>query len=314
MSNNLFKNKFLLNRITQYFLGYPMLIRSHHDVSSDDLNHEKIIFYRLFSHLHLSIKIAFFISYRYNIRFKSRTQIQGSLMKHYFFTGAGLSKESGIKTFRDTNDGTWVNYDLNKVCNFSTYKQNLSLVFDFYSGRKDEVLKSTPNPAHDFLANLQKELGQDNLTIFTQNIDNLLERAGCKNVIHLHGNLHEMKCYGCGHVWNIGEDPYTSHRKCPRCDCVKAIKPNVVFFNERAPEYAKLKIMSKTIQSEDSLIAIGTSFNVIREEDIIPRKRIGSPNNVQINPELTNTRYWGINLQLTATEGLLHLKKQNFFK
>lgn len=235
-------------------------------------------------------------------------------MRYYFFTGAGLSKESGLNTFRDSNNGTWLNYNINEVCNFLTYKNNLSTVFDFYSNRKKEVLNAKPNSAHEFLAELQKELGKDRVIIFTQNIDDLLERAGCKDVIHLHGNLHEMKCYGCGNIWGIADELFTSHRKCPKCDCFRAIKPNVVFFKETAPEYAKLHILRKTILAEDSLIAIGTSFNVLGEEDLIPRQRIGSENNVQINPELTDTKYWGINLNMTANDGLIHLRKTGFFK
>ena len=235
-------------------------------------------------------------------------------MKYYFFTGAGLSKESGINTFRDTNDGTWVNYDLGQVCNFHTYKDNLPLVFDFYSKRKEEVLKSKPNDAHKMLASLQGDLGPANVVLFTQNIDDLLERAGSNHVTHLHGNLEEMKCYGCGHIWHIGSDSYSLHSACPRCSCFRAIKPNVVFFYEKAPEYIKLNILKKTIQPDDYLICIGTSFNVITENDLIPKGRIGSDKNIQINPELTDTKYFGINLQMTATEGLKELINRGIFK
>lgn len=234
-------------------------------------------------------------------------------MKYYFFTGAGLSKESGLNTFRDTKDGTWMHHDLNEVCNFLTYKDNLEAVFNFYCNRKKEILNVQPNDAHRLIAEIQKDLGIDRVAIYTQNIDDLLERAGCKNVIHLHGNLYEMKCYGCGHIWNIGMDLYDKHRKCPRCSCVRAIKPNVVFFQEQAPEYAKLHILRKTIMSDDAIIAIGTSFNVVGEEMIIPRRRIGSRNNVQINPNLTDEVYWGTNLDMTASKGLEYLKTNGFF-
>jgi NAD-dependent deacetylase len=234
-------------------------------------------------------------------------------MKYYFFTGAGLSKESGLNTFRDSNDGTWVHHDLNQVCNFLTYKNNLDAVFDFYTNRKKEILNAQPNEAHKIIAEIQKDLGIDRVAIYTQNIDDLLERAGCKNVIHLHGNIQEMKCYGCGHIWNIGLELYNEHRKCPRCSCVRAIKPNVVFFQEQAPEYAKLHILRKTVMADDAIIAIGTSFNVIGEEMIIPSRRVGSRQNIQINPELTDERYWGTSLKMTATEGLKHLKINGMF-
>lgn len=234
-------------------------------------------------------------------------------MTYYFFTGAGLSRESGLATFRDTNDGTWSNHDLNVVCNFLTYKDNKKLVFDFYSERKQSILLAQPNKAHFFLADLQKKFGE-NVVIFTQNVDDLLERAGCSNVIHLHGNIFEMKCYGCGHIWDIGQSIYSLDSKCPNCSCFRAIKPNIIFFNERAPEYAKLHKMRKKILSDDYIISIGTSFNVISEDILIPKKRKGSQRNIQINPILTDERYFGLNLALKADEGLEHLKHLGVLK
>lgn len=235
-------------------------------------------------------------------------------MKYYFFTGAGLSQESGIPTFRDSENGTWENHNLNEVCNFLTYKENKELVFNFYSERKKSILLSQPNEAHYILANLQQKMGLDKVIIFTQNVDDLLEKAGCKDVIHLHGNIFEMKCYGCGLIWNIGDSMYEIEAKCPKCNCFRAIKPNIVFFNEIAPNYQKLNTLKKKITLADYLIAIGTSFEVIGKERVIPSKRFSSEKNIQINPIINrDEKYFGKNIQATASKGLTQLLDLGIF-
>lgn len=104
-------------------------------------------------------------------------------------TGAGVSAESGLKTFRDS-DGLWMGYDVQEVASPQGWKKNPELVLDFYNQRRKEVTKALPNAAHQAIVGLQKDF---NATVITQNIDDLHERAGSKNVIHLHGEIFKMR-------------------------------------------------------------------------------------------------------------------------
>src|SRR6476659_3986032 len=104
-------------------------------------------------------------------------------------TGAGMSAESGLKTFRDS-DGLWEGYDINEVATATAWKRNPALVLEFYNARRKSVKEAKPNRAHYALAELQKDF---NVTIITQNIDDLHERAGSKNVLHLHGEIFKMR-------------------------------------------------------------------------------------------------------------------------
>ncbi len=105
-----------------------------------------------------------------------------------FFSGAGLSADSGLSTFRDTN-GLWDKYDINKVCNISTWKANYELVHEFYNLRRTEYKDAKPNAMHTMIADMQRKHGSDKVMVITQNIDNLLEEAGCENVLHVHGRI-----------------------------------------------------------------------------------------------------------------------------
>src|SRR4051794_37995020 len=104
-------------------------------------------------------------------------------------TGAGISAESGLKTFRDS-DGLWEGYDINEVATATAWRRNPSLVLEFYNARRKGVKDAKPNAAHYALAELQDHF---NVTIITQNIDDLHERAGSKNIIHLHGEIFKMR-------------------------------------------------------------------------------------------------------------------------
>jgi NAD-dependent deacetylase len=188
--------------------------------------------------------------------------------KILIFCGAGISAESGLNTFRDKG-GLWTQYNVDEVCNLKTFQKNRDKVFEFHNLIKTEILKTLPNKAHKDLANIQNKYGVDNVHIFTSNIDNLLEKAGCKNVCHVHGDIHSMKCLDCNQQWDIGNNLYTIDEKCPKCSS-KNTKPNIIFFNEHAEKYYILnkhfessgEIINKQIVPNIKLI-VGTSFNVI---------------------------------------------------
>lgn len=184
-------------------------------------------------------------------------------MKIVFFTGAGISAESGISTFRDTN-GLWENHKVEDVCHASTWRMNKDLVFKFYSERRKQLNEVEPNHIHNTIAELQKELGHENVIVITQNVDDLLERAGCEKVLHLHGFLPEMKCVGnykCQNTWNVGYTETTKEMICPKCG--GETKPNIVFFGDEAPNYFHMKNIFYSLSEEDIVVVMGTMGNVV---------------------------------------------------
>jgi len=185
------------------------------------------------------------------------------------FTGAGLSAESGISTFRDSN-GLWENHKIEDVCSEYSWKRNFDLVHDFYNQRRTQLKEVEPNEAHYNIQKIQEQYG-DKVKIITQNVDDLLERAGCKNVLHVHGELDKMECQNCAHIWNMNYKEWDTFKmECPNCSSDE-IKPFIVFFGGQAPNYKK---MFKTFDSLYSnlntiLIVIGTMGNVVDIASII---------------------------------------------
>lgn len=228
------------------------------------------------------------------------------MRKLYIFSGAGLSAESNLATFRD-DDGLWEQEDLNKVCRLSTWKANRELVFDFYNRRKQDVLRAQPNAAHRALAAWQQQWGADRVRLLTQNVDDLLERAGALEVTHLHGELSKALCTACGHQWTV-PGAYDVMGRCPACNSLKGVKPGVVFFGERAPAYLTLARMQKEIQAEDILLAIGTAFEVVPAAAVIPVRRAGDALTWQVNPRPADEAWFGQNVALPATEGCAQLE------
>ena len=178
------------------------------------------------------------------------------------FSGAGISAESGVSTFRDT-DGLWAKHDVDKVCNYVTWKQNYDAVHDFYNQLRVGMNDKFPNAAHQYVKEWSDRYFVHNIT---QNVDDLFERAGCEGVMHLHGHLTEMKCTACGHIWDIGYRAYNQREeRCasPKCECRKGIKPNIVFFHEGAPLYSAFHRILEVLTDEDVVLVIGTASQVV---------------------------------------------------
>ncbi|MEE2745274.1 MAG: NAD-dependent deacylase, partial [Pseudomonadota bacterium] len=176
----------------------------------------------------------------------------------FILTGAGISKESGLDTFRDS-DGIWSKIRLEDVATPEAFLDNPAAVQEFYNSRRKNLIeeKIAPNRAHFALADLERRW-PSNVTIVTQNIDNLHEMAGSKNLIHMHGELLKARCLGCQKVsvWNEDLGP---HEKCPYCDKVGFLRPHVVWFGETPLEMPRIM----NLLSECGLfISIGTSGNV----------------------------------------------------
>lgn len=190
--------------------------------------------------------------------------------KIIIFSGAGLSAESGISTFRDSN-GLWENHKIEEICYEATWKKNFSLVHDFYNQRRTQLVTVEPNEAHRTIKRLYDRFGDD-LIIATQNVDDLLERSGipADSIIHLHGELTKMHCTACGHKWEVGYNEFNHLTdKCPDCDSRKGVKPFIVFFGGSAPKYVDLYNSLNHLYSDGSyLVVIGTMGNIIPVDDM----------------------------------------------
>jgi NAD-dependent deacetylase len=179
------------------------------------------------------------------------------MRKVMIVSGAGLSAESGISTFRES-DGLWERYDVMEVCSAQGWQKNRKLVTDFYNARRMELEEKAPNAAHFALAELERKYSL-RVWNLTQNVDNLLEKAGCKRVIHLHGTLTDLRCESCCGVFDIGYRAQKEDECCPNCGS-SDIRHNVVMFGESAPEYQHLY---EAVEECDLFVAIGTSGRVI---------------------------------------------------
>ena len=154
-------------------------------------------------------------------------------MKITILTGAGVSAESGLGTFRDM-DGLWPRYDLEEVATPEGFARNPALVHDFYNARRANCADAQPNAAHEALAALAQ--GPHDVTLVTQNVDDLHERAGSRDVIHMHGELMRALCAACDHRWDAPL-VMSPAAPCPAC-AAPATRPDVVWFGEQIPPEA----------------------------------------------------------------------------
>ena len=168
-------------------------------------------------------------------------------------TGAGVSAESGIKTFRDS-DGLWENYRVEDVATFEAWVRDQPMVLEFYNKRRAELSKAQPNKAHKALVELEKKF---DVHIITQNIDDLHERAGSSHVMHLHGELTKGRSsVDDDLLYDIG---YNDIKEGDRCEQGSQIRPHVVWFGEAVP---MIEEAAEVLTHADILIIIGTSLKV----------------------------------------------------
>ena len=194
------------------------------------------------------------------------------MKKIIFFSGAGISAPSGIKTFRGKN-GLWNGESLDKICNDNTWRANFKEVHEFYNKLRSELADVVPNIAHKTIAKLQKKYGVENVFNVTQNIDDLFERASAK-VLHLHGELIKMTCQNCNNVWEIGyKKVEIKTDKCPKCNSGKDLKPFIVFYYGSAPMYMKMaEIFDLANSKNTTVVVIGTMGNVVPIDSMLRGK------------------------------------------
>ena len=184
------------------------------------------------------------------------------MAKVVILSGAGISAESGISTFRDSG-GLWDEYDVAVICNYDSLEKNEELTIEFYDKRRADLEDKEPNRAHKVLAQLKEEYGDD-IAIITQNVDNMFEKAGMnsEDVLHLHGFMTEVRCrnFSCERTFDIGYKKLHEFNDglCPECS--SKLRPNIVFFGEQAPMYEHL---NRHLNDCQLFIVIGTSGEVI---------------------------------------------------
>lgn len=176
------------------------------------------------------------------------------------FTGAGISAESGIRTFRDSG-GLWEEYDINDVATPQAWARNPALVLDFYNMRRKQVLAAEPNEAHYALAKLGEKF---EVQIITQNIDNLHERAGSKNILHLHGEI--MKSRSTLDPRLIYDIEGSELKIGDKCKMGSQLRPHIVWFGEMVPE---MENACRIAEQADLFIVVGTSLNVYPAAGIV---------------------------------------------
>ncbi len=198
--------------------------------------------------------------------------------KIVILTGAGISAESGLGTFRDV-DGLWTKYDLNDVATPEGFARNPQLVTDFYNARRANAHDASPNAAHFALAKLEAEFDGE-LLIVTQNVDDLHERAGSTNVLHMHGALNSALCAACEHRWPAPQ-VMTLQDTCPRCKA-QATRPDVVWFGEIP--YG-MHVIGEALSRADTFASIGTSGEVYPAANFIAEADHIGAHTVELNLE-----------------------------
>lgn len=196
-------------------------------------------------------------------------------------TGAGISAESGIRTFRDS-DGLWEEHRIEDVATPEGYQRNPVLVQDFYNQRRrhlqDESIR--PNAAHYALAELEQTLG-DRFLLVTQNIDNLHEQAGSKRIIHMHGELLKVRCTRSGQVFSWDAD-LTTNDRCQCCQIAAPLRPHVVWFGEMP---LSMDSIYQALSQADYFLAIGTSGHVYPAAGFVHEAALNGAHTVELNLE-----------------------------
>lgn len=186
-------------------------------------------------------------------------------------TGAGMSAESGINTFRDSG-GLWENYNVMDVASADGFARNPKLIHDFYNARRNELLKAKPNAGHLGLVDLEKYF---DVYIITQNVDNLHEQAGSKNVLHLHGELMKVRALDDeSKVYELHPGDANFNTSPDTVIDGHHVRPHIVFFQEAVPN---IEPAVELVQEADVFVVIGTSLNVYPAAGLLHYVRRGVP-------------------------------------
>jgi len=192
-------------------------------------------------------------------------------------TGAGISKESGIQTFRDKR-GLWSRVDHRELATPEGFAHNPVKVLDFYNKRRRKLRNVQPNPAHHALARLEAAWKGDFLLV-TQNVDDLHESAGSRRLIHMHGELNSALCEACGMRCSWKQDMST-YSACPHCGTVGRMRPDIVWFGEMPYQLDRIY---RALREADLFVAIGTSGNVYPAAQFVEEAKASGARTVELN-------------------------------
>jgi len=198
--------------------------------------------------------------------------------KIVILTGAGISAESGLGTFRDEG-GLWAQHAIEDVATPEGFARNPRLVHEFYNARRRQAARARPNPAHAALARLEREYA-GGVLIVTQNVDGLHEAAGSRNVLHMHGTLNEALCHACGYRWPAPA-VMTADDPCPACHA-RATRPDVVWFGEMPHEMERIE---HALAATELFAAIGTSGEVYPAAGFVQMARAMGARTAELNLE-----------------------------
>jgi NAD-dependent deacetylase len=216
-------------------------------------------------------------------------------------SGAGISAESGLKTFRDS-DGLWEGYHVEDVATLAAWQANMRLVQDFYNLRRKNVLEAEPNQAHFLLKQLEEKY---DVQIITQNVDNLHERAGSSSILHLHGLITQAKStYDDSLIYEIKGDEILMG---DRCEFGSQLRPNIVWFGEAVPN---IEPAIKLVEEADLMLVIGTSLQVYPAAGLVQyfdtRKQLHVIDPKKVPVSRTQNIHF---IEAKATDGMIELMK-----
>ncbi len=222
------------------------------------------------------------------------------MKKIVVLTGAGISAESGVQTFRDAN-GLWHNHDIMEVASPQGWARNKELVLEFYNQRRRQLHEVQPNEGHKALVDLEKHY---DTVIITQNVDDLHERAGSKNIIHLHGELFKVRSTGDENLiyeWkkdlNIGD----------KCEKGYQLRPHIVWFGEQVP---MISVAAKEVMDADIMIIVGTSMQVYPAAGLVSYLKQGAPiYYIDPNPHISYELQRSANLEVVAEKASTGVRK-----
>jgi NAD-dependent deacetylase len=196
-------------------------------------------------------------------------------------TGAGMSKESGIPTFRDAPNALWAQFDAEKLASPEGFLRDPPLVWRWYEERRRMISTARPNPGHTAIARLEDHF--EKFVVITQNIDDLHRKAGSRNIVEMHGNIFRYKCFDLSHpIDELPKDDLVP----PRCRCGSLIRPDVVWFGEILPQRAVERAYT-ALETCDVMLVVGTSGIVYPVAGFPEVARRHGARIIEVNPEET---------------------------
>ena len=197
-------------------------------------------------------------------------------------TGAGISAESDVPTFREAQTGLWARYNPEELATPEAFQRNPRLVWEWYAWRQERVRQAEPNPGHLALADMERRIAE--FTLITQNVDGLHRRAGSQQVLELHGNLFRVKCFDEDRIVENWPDSEEIPPRCPRCGAL--LRPDVVWFGEILPA-SVLRAAEQAAANAEVFFSIGTSALVYPAADLPFTALAAGAMVVEVNPQPT---------------------------